>query len=31
MKFEACEHSNLMHSVPFPSVGAMGALSPKML
>ena len=31
MNFEAFEHSNLMHFLPFQSVGAMGALFPKML
>ena len=26
MSFEACESSNLMHSVPFPRVGILGAV-----
>ena len=26
MPFEACERSNLMHSVPLPSVGIVGAV-----
>ena len=27
MSFEACESSNLMHSVPFPRLGISGALA----
>ena len=30
MSFEACERSNLMHSVSFPSVGMAGAVDLEM-
>ena len=31
MPFEACERSNLMHSVPLPRVGILGAVDVEIL